>query len=774
MSELYTLRPQKGVFVNYRFVKSPLTWIFFIILLSGLFNFVFLIAGILLLAFNYYRFRVQYKKTKYVFLADKLIQQTGGLFHDKETELLITNITHVSKVLPFIENKLFDTGHVFIQAAGSSKAEVVLKSIANTKKFYDYVFNLMQHNGFKLKKQEQVQVESPAFSGVLFETLTHFFAKIFIVLFVLIQIIGESFDLLMDVIRSPTLLAGFGLLAAFVLFVIVVHSIFKFLDLINRRYTVFDDTIEYKEGFLTKHYSFMPTENLADAEVKQTIVDKIFSLYDVKISVQGAGQEILFKNMKNGKLLEENLDKLIQGAQKITKSAKTVAKQEVPTTKLEKNTEFTATYKMSFFRALIQTLIIIPFFPIWIFVALIVGITAAVTTYNVKASSVEQRYDFITKKVLEFSVDKVTAINISENFIDKWFNTITINFSSIGSHEKISFKHLKKTDDLQNNILSKFGLVEQTKTHSIFSTYRIRDFIAANSVFLFFYALVFAPLMLFFTVFVSSQSTEGTIILTGILAGIVLLPTIFILTSMLYGLFVYKFSRLDFYKDHFYFQKGFFFRNYYHVLYDNVKGIKTTKYPLSSSGSILFNVAGETMAQANNQKGQQMLMSNQFKMRYVSNIKLKDELLEFIFYNKPTVEQLEQFMKQDSFEHETVLSVKPRLANTIVPLIIISIIIPPLLFLLPIILLFVILTLKMTTYELQNHRLLKRSGILYKKQQSIIFYKIDHINKKQGFLNKVFSNGSVIVNTTGTSRAEMIVKNIKEFPEFYQKLKENY
>ena len=65
-------------------------------------------------------------------------------------------------------------------------------------------------------------------------------------------------------------------------------------------------SFSYKEGFLSKNYSFIPIENLSDSTLTQTFIDKIFRLYDVKISCQGSKQEIHFKNMLNGQKLESN------------------------------------------------------------------------------------------------------------------------------------------------------------------------------------------------------------------------------------------------------------------------------------------------------------------------------------------------------------------------------------------------------------------------------------------------------------------------------------
>ena len=64
--------------------------------------------------------------------------------------------------------------------------------------------------------------------------------------------------------------------------------------------------------------------------------------------------------------------------------------------------------------------------------------------------------------------------------------------------------------------------------------------------------------------------------------------------------------------------------------------------------------------------------------------------------------------------------------------------------------------------------------MLYKKQTSIVYSKIDHINSSQRFLNKIFKNGNITVNTTGSSRPEMVINNIHDYTEFFDLLKKKY
>ena len=81
---------------------------------------------------------------------------------------------------------------------------------------------------------------------------------------------------------------------------------------------------------------------------------------------------------------------------------------------------------------------------------------------------------------------------------------------------------------------------------------------------------------------------------------------------------------------------------------------------------------------------------------------------------------------------------------------------------------------KATTYQIQSYRILQRSGILFKKQISVIFDKIDFINFSQGFLNKMCGNGNITINTAGSSKPEITIRDIKNFRHFYETLQQKY
>ena len=214
---------------------------------------------------------------------------------------------------------------------------------------------------------------------------------------------------------------------------------------------------------------------------------------------------------------------------------------------------------------------------------------------------------------------------------------------------------------------------------------------------------------------------------------------------------------------------------------------KTTKYPFTHCGSVLFNVAGEHGAKESNSK-RSILVSNSFKINYISDIPEKNTLLDMIFHKKPsTILHLK--------EPKTLLFDKPDLGNSLIWSTISSIILTPMIGLsyiatqgvftpihlvTPIIIIFPLLTIytiwavKVRSYYIQDSRVVGQYGIIYKKQKSILYSKINHINYSQGILNKLFNNGNVQIVTTGSAMPELSIDNVNSFSQIYEMLKKHY
>ena len=199
------LRPDKKAFIISKFLRSA--FIISIVFMLGLIAEIFftrkvfsypfyltIIAYVFTMMMIYFLIHVTYKKEIYMIQKDKLIRESGSLFSDRQTELIVKNITHVTLVKPYLENKFFRTGSILIESAGSAGTEILWRSIDNPDKMYGYIQKLMQVNGFSLKKGNIVQEERPSTLGVFFETLKYALGVFFSVLFILIYLGDIIYD----------------------------------------------------------------------------------------------------------------------------------------------------------------------------------------------------------------------------------------------------------------------------------------------------------------------------------------------------------------------------------------------------------------------------------------------------------------------------------------------------------------------------------------------------------------------------------------------------
>ncbi len=794
----------------------------------GIFSFIILLIAI----FSIYLLElVVYKKLVYIFYDDKIIQKGGSLFTNYETELNIKNITHLKKRLPWIENKIFKTGHIDIESAGSSASEIHLCSIMEHKEIYSLVVDIMENNGFNLGKGELVSTERPDSLGVFIEVFKSFIVALFVLFYVFSGLYSESKLMGLDFILP---IIGLGVLVIFIL------HIFKFLDLKKRVYKIYKNVITYREGFLSKNYSILPFENLTDSGVTQTFVDKIFGLYDIKISCQGSSHEILFKNIKNGKEMSDKLDVLIadkkeedklKPKQNISKqiAKETITQSNIVEENLDYNYDFTKEFRMDYSRTVKFNFIImlvfavlatIPFvfwliflylpgflespdflliflnvsllisgtvFAVMFFVHFLGWVSGYIryrfTVFSVEKKSVRYKYNFLVSSDIEFSADKITGVKISRSFIDKWFNTISVEFWSIGASSSLVFSNIKKEDGIIENIMSKFGIRREDEIFEIYPELSLSEYLKSNLWMLMLSPFIFIGVIISFSV--------------NILLAIGLL-VLFVVMFALYYFYnkeCYKRTKMAFCKNFVYCQKGWFYRSFYYAKYRDIKDIKTTKYPFSDEGTIKFNVAGDRIVGTGEKE---RFVSSSFTIEYVIDIKEKDELIDYIFYKRPSKVDIDSISTNNDYLKisEPKILVKPSFKNVIVPLLFILIPLNAMILFLifiddvptsyyvgvslvvliinSVLLLCLYLPIKMTTYIMDEYRVLAKSGVIFKKQTSIIYDKIDFINNSQGFLNKVFKNGNIDINTVGSARTELRIKNIPNYLEFYKDLRNRY
>lgn len=777
------MKPNKKAFVFLPFLQSILPVIVFVLVV--IVNVAFLnsiIPSIVLFGiFGIFIFGtgariiqrlVAYSKESYTFEKDRIVGKAGGLVSVFETELLAKNITHVSMKLPFIESKLFGTGHIFIESAGGGKTEIHMKSIDNVREFYDSVRTYMQENGFSLKQDTVVQEERPHVLAAFFETIQVVGFGVFLFLIFGLNAFGEIYETLMDEgINALTWIIPLAIV--FVVILVVgagVYFVLKFKDLKQRVYTIYQDSITYSEGFLSKHYSFIPIENLTDVTLSQSLVDKFFGLYDIKVSCQGSSQEIKFKNMSNGETMKENIQDIIHGkspldapvtASKSVSESKedTVVQEATKQDTVQKSSEEHIEYDSSQTRELkmhkvkpyMVTLFLLPAFPIWVLIVIIQTIMIRYTTYRITKNGFEQSFSFITKSTVQYSADKITGVIIKESWIDRMFDTCSVSFWSIGASSALKFGNIPKSDDLYEIILSKVGIQNKEPIYTLPSSYSFMD-MAKKDIF------VIAFFLVIILVFSITALSTGYIIPSVVF--LVVLLSVFVLNVVIQKAY-YKRMYLEFYNKCVHARYGWL--NYVDIysLYRDIKGVTTKRYPFSKEGELQINIAGE---QVYKDKNGTHAVSNSIKLSYIDDIAHQDDIIDEIILERPGKEALTRFIDNIASRKESPEKVyKPDYINDVSLMAV-------MIFLIPVIP-FVIWNARMKSYAIEGKRLVYRWGIFYKKQQSILYNKIDHVSFSQGAFNKMFKNGTISVNTTGSSTVEMTIRNISEYKEFYEVLK---
>ncbi len=727
---------------------------------------------------------IRYRKEEYVIMNNKIVLRKGTIFSDHETELIIKNITQVWLNLPFIERKLFGTGNLLVRAAGSGETEIYMSALDKPMDVYNKLSKIMENNGFVLTKKNLVQEERPSSLAVFFEVFKDFFGVAMglfvLVAFFIVPLLAESPGYTVLVV----VLAGLFLLSA------IARFSFKFMDLKRRVYYLYDDVIDYEDGFFTENYSFIPIENLSDSEITQTFVDKIFDLYDVIISSQGSQNNIVFYNMRNGKLFKKNLDELIRKTpslvlkekavkkeMKLPKAEKKAAKKRLFSLRMDMRRTIMPVVFLVAFVALLLAIIFLAvgFFagaalfaiPFVFFGAILIFLMAAIplfiqvtfTNYKVNSNSVEEDYSFLTARNKEFTNEKITCVTVKESFIDKFFGTVSFVFNSIGSSTSIKFSNVLKKKGLVEDILGSLNIGKEKLLVERRSRFSLLEMVKANLfIFMFSFAFLLASVILglFFPV----------VWILSILA-VVAYAVVFG-----YGFLFYRTVRLRFFESYVFYTRGVLFTRRTYALYQNVKDAESVRYPFSALGSLKFNVAGEVLVA--DQQGRQHKASVGFSVDFLEKADALHDFVDELLLSHPLLGLKEDLSGVKSPFSAGLRVSRPSKKNYVFPLVLGSIIFFPFLLFLPITLPVTIVIVNRISYRVKPARVERLSGVLYRKKLTVLYNRFDHISSSRGFLNKLFGNGSVVIYTAGSSLPELSIRNIPDWKDFYKDMEKNY
>lgn len=689
---------------------------------------------------------VAYKKEEYDFKENKIVYSYWWIFSDNQIEIDYNKISQVIMYLPFVENKIFNTWMIIIKTAWSWTWRVILRNIDNYNNFYQEIQNKMKQNWFKLEKKTLVMESKPHFIWVIWESTKSVFWNLIVLFYFWLWFFEELWKNLdwayaddkLWVIWLVTVWAIFFL----VIFIIFISIFLRYLDYKKRVYQVYDDSIFYNEWFLSKVYSFIPMEKVSDIENSQWFISKIFWIHDLIISSEWSNNKVSFLNMTNWIKMTETIKYLkehisINNSNNSLDNAIIIETNEQEKIIIEensavKNVVYNKEFVWEYFPSMKKTLLLnLPLILIiyWIPVAIINLIKAKFTTFKVSQTNFEYKFDFIFTKQSSFSIDKITQIIITESILDKFLWTCSIAFSTIWSSETLRFSNIEKQDKLYENILSKIWINNEDSTKKIETVFSLKDFYLSHIFFATFFIIIsalllFIPLIiaiLYYKYYYNSKNYNHNIYKTYIKSEY----WVIIKTK--------RFAKLT-----------------------DIKSIESTKYPLTTTWTLHLDISWDSKVQYWNKQNQYTIISNTIKIPFTKNV-------EIVF------DEIDEILNVRLINEEVIYSSKQDLWNTliyVIPLSLLTIIFWP------IIIWISIWYIKSKKYILQKSRILAFWWIIYKNKSSILFHKVNFIEKNQWFINKLFWNWSISIFTKWSWFSDLTIENVSNYTEIYNELKE--
>lgn len=768
------LKPHK---LSYILLWSPIIILIIITIAATIYNYFLWIFFAFFTIIIYILYNIKYKKEEYIISKNKIIYNFWNLFSDNSVEININKITQVTSILGFIQNKIFWTWNLIISTAWSSNSKIFFKNIENTMDEYEIIQEKMRHNWFHLLKDKLVQEAKPHWLWIIWEIIWKIWANFFILFIVIVNLISWLEESLTEV----NIEWEYYQLIIFLIWTIVTISIistfiFSYLDLKRRKYDIYTDSIFYTEWFLTKQYSFLPMESVADTENTQSFFSKIFGLHDVIVSSEWSNNQVIFKNMTKWEQMIKNIkflkDNIIMSENDIIEKIKYKEEKNIIWFKdmieqpLNYDKEFKSEYQMSMLKSII---IILPtiFLPPLFIVALIWQIIKVkFTKFIIESSSIEKKFEFLTNKHNSFSVEKITWVKIKESILDKILWTCSISFASIWSNSSIVFKNIKKTENLEKNILWKIWIKIEQWSKNIPINFNLINYLKASI----WYAIFFTILIIIWIIL----TIISPIIWWTIFVTIFITILILFWLKYLYNIFFYNKSRYiqKLHENFFESISGIIFITKQYTLLRHIKWIKTKKYPLTNNWTLYFNIAWEQITQTKNKQAISIL-SNSIKIKFIDKVFQVHDYIDAILNNKVLDKKIINTSKQDIWNSILWISITfaiilfwsfLAISESIIPLIITIVLYWFIAWL-------IIWSIKVKYYNFEKNRVFYKSWIIYKKQHTILYNKFNFTEKNTGFINKIFKNWNINIYTIWSWSVEMKIKDINNFNDIHEILK---
>jgi uncharacterized membrane protein YdbT with pleckstrin-like domain len=748
--------------------------------------------GAAIIAFVLVERLVRYSKTRYRLTPDQVIVETGTIFRSRAVELDLANVTLVQWESPWLLRKFYGVGHVTAQEAGSAAQPARMAYIRNPGDVYSLIGEYMRAHGFRLERSRKVQQEEPGHIGATVDLTYSIVAMFWAVILVgfqialeampliigegpsLLQLVLGNYDVFADSTSIPVLakarigavvlgIATVGLTGAGVLI--------AYLDLLHRRYILYDDVIDYIDGFLNETRKFIPLENLADTEVSRPVFKRVLGLSDVRLSSQGAENSIAFASTPNGPAFAEAIERLVNESKKEPRQVSSRSSSDVPEQQsaVETDDERRLVLEPEPIRAALRgfgtTTIVLSAFiglafdylgesfefnflsaiGIWgaaVTGVLALGAAAALgagwwiikarrTSFVLDDRGVRRTFNLLSSNDTRFALERITSFSVFRNPIDRLLGTMTVRFRSIGSDEDLDFWGIDENSELMRMVRARFGIDDgsgadpvsfDAREGRLTPAFRLLDGLTAKGPF---YGLLAIP---FLTVALIAVILEPTYTV-WIVLGMGAVPVAIIGPHMAVRALIHRLMQGEVLNTHVEVSGGIFVRYKHIAPLEHVKAVESVRYPGSSSGALTFRTAGFPIGAGHVPEVKQLHEHVDNKLSAPANeVGDAAPIAEY----KPHVGTQ---MVRHSWMALTVIGLP--------------------------VLLWLYAFYRRVEYRLERRRLLGDSGLYFDKRVTVLFDRVDHIESKKTLAHGLFDTYDVEVYTVGSPLTDLVFRSLE-------------
>lgn len=753
-------------------------------------------VGVALLLFVLVDRLVRFRKTGYEVGPQRIVVETGSIFRSRSVELDLRNVTLVEWNSPWLLRTFYDVGHITAQEAGSASQPAKMAYIEDPGELYERIGEHMRNRGFSMERSRRIRQEEPGHLGAVVDLTASLLAMFWAVILVGSQvaiealplIIGEGPSLLQLVMGNYEVFAestavstlvrariGALLLGGLTVSLTAVGVGIAYLDLLHRTYTLYDDVIDYVDGFLNETRKFIPLENLADTQVKRPFYKRLLGLSDVRISSQGAENSIAFASTPNGPEFAEAIEGLVRASKRPEDEAapgttvpaestrQTDERESAPgDNQANEVLELQPEPVRAALRGLgLSTLVIsgilgfgadflgeswdlnlMTALGLWgAVVTAIVALLAAAslggiwwivrarrTHFVVDARGVRQSFSLFSSNDVRFALERITSISILRNPVDRLLGTMTVRFRSIGSEEDLDFWGVADDTRLLELLRERFGMeVGRRPTHSrhdapdgrLTPDFRVVDAILARAPI---YAVVVIPLLIG-ALSTVAYSPLGALPVFGVFVGLIVvgvaghLALRWLVHSRIHG---------DVFDAHVEVSGGVF-RHWRHFApLEHVKACESLRYPSSRCGRLSFRTAGFPI-----------------QTEHVHDVGTLHESVDVALSSTTagteTAERLAHFQPQlftEMVRHAwLLLTVIGSLA-------------------LPVIYVYF----RRVRYHVESGRVIAQAGLYFERRVTVLFERIDHIESRRGPAHSLSGTHDIEIYTVGSPQTDLVLR----------------